>query len=525
MSNLFANGILLTEGTPNTPSLRFLNNPYSGLYLYGKNGIGLTSYGQTTFTTDYELTTINTNLRLTKNPIKNAILTSDADGTAQWKIKDAAGQFRWNTIFRSLSLDSSNNSTVINFPTTLSNPTVLLTKESDCAVDDVHLYIKEKTNTGFTLYSSEFMTKNITTGNFSNTSVCRLIDGELGICYYNIDDDRIEYIYSYASRTKFSTPVIIDDASAVGINCIQLVDGRPAVFYIADDGQEDQWKYARASVSNGALWDTTVVLATSTQDMTFITSAVFVREVDANSVNAKPVVLFNNEFGRAKLMYSNAGVWSSQINVSNLSNHEILDVKIIDDKIAVLARSNTTKCIYYVRSLDDKGSSWPLGATQIYKSAGVPMVSNSGKCCNSLTVIDDVLCIITSECDTNDIYITKSNDATGATWGYCKFICKTNTTSSYPRIFLNNETYYMLYNEYSDRSSKKNLIKFASASDAQNGIVASEELFIDSLSYAADHHILETEGCNSTVVFESDKDLSMLKFFGNDFVVNWMAII
>jgi len=43
MNNIFANGIVVNNGHPSNPSVRFISNKTTGLFLYDETAVGLAS--------------------------------------------------------------------------------------------------------------------------------------------------------------------------------------------------------------------------------------------------------------------------------------------------------------------------------------------------------------------------------------------------------------------------------------------------------------------------------------------------
>ncbi|MGL5936538.1 MAG: hypothetical protein ACRCZI_13070 [Cetobacterium sp.] len=516
----FGSGINITGGVPQYPGVRFLNSPSSGLFSFIQHTVGISSYGQICVMFDYEVVNFFTDIRIQRNAKNGAVLTSDANGLAKWQINNVAGTYQWNKIFKNLDLESQNNSTEIVLSSKLSKiPTIIVTNESDIALDDTEFFIRDKTDTSFTLYSKSFMTKKIISEEFTYYSTNRLSNGGIGICYYSVINDRMKYIYSDKDYKTFSDAITIDDVSAIGICDMKLVDGYPAIVYIVDDGSEDKWRYVRANDALGATWNTPITLETSVEDITFLSNAVFLRVV-----NGLPIIFYNNDRGRAKYFKSQDAtgiLWNVSANLSNLTNHQIVGVEIIDNNPAVIARSNITKYIYYVRSNNSTGTSWPIGATQLYKPSNVPMEANIGDCCNTIAIIHGSLYIITSEANSNSIYIIKANDSNGSSWGNYQFLANSSTTSAYPYVFKNGNDYYILYNSYTGTPSKKNIIRIQ-----PNDIITSlnNECFVESLSYCLDHQAITNDDTSNILLISSEQALTLLKFYGNDFKVNWAAI-
>lgn len=516
-NGVFATGVKANNGNPTSPAFSFITNNSTGFYLDSDGSICVTNNGSIVAKFGQTIELLN-NLRISQNVSNRAVLSSNENGTASWEVRNLYGEFKWNSLYKWLDIDSANNSIDIVFDDECSRrPSISLTKESDSVISNFDLFIKDKTKHGFKIFSNSFMSKKVLIGNTGEYATCSLVNGGVGIVYYNFDLDRMEYIYSDADYI-FSQPVVIDENSAIGICDIAIVDESPAVIYMADDGSNDKWRYARASNQDGSAWGEPVILLTSTEDMTFMSNSLFLR-----MVNNKPCVFVNNEVGRAMVIIStdiHGDVWNTPISISNLVNHQILDVKIVEGAPAVIAKSTITSEMFYVRSQNDRGDAWPLGAIKLYKSGHNPILVNVGKSCNSLAIINDTVCIITTEASTNSLYISQALDIYGNTWSSYELLTTTNTSNVYPRVFVNNGTSYLMYNSYSGNPSEKSLLEFKADNTVEKSCL------ISSLLNCMDHQILpcDKDGHN-TVILDTNQTLVLLKFYGNDFVINWSATV
>lgn len=527
--NKFGDGVEIAGGYPNRPGMRFMNSLSSGFFSYVPHMIGVASYGQVCAMFTYDTCTIYTDFALTKNPINNGVLTSDAHGLARWKLNNLSGTYQWNKLYNDLVIyDNEDSNDVLNFNNKTAEitfsaslgkiPNVIISKESDIPVTSVDFYVKDKTASGFKICSDKFMAKKIIGVEFTYFSSCELSSGGIGIVYYDVSEDRMKYIYSNSTYSVFSAPIVIDDSSAIGLCDINIVDGNPAVAYIADDGSEDKWRYVRASNSDGSSWGASVTLEQSSKDITFLTNAIFLKVLDG-----VPTVFFNNDSGRAKYIKaqdSTGLTWNTSANLSNLTNHQIVDVKIISGNPAIIACSNLTKYIYYARSNNAAGTSWPIGATQLYKPGNVAMSTNVGDCCNTIAIIHDMLCVITSEFNSNSIYIAWAEDLLGSSWGAYQLLATSSTTNAYPYVFKNGLDYYLMYNLYNGSPSQKNIIRFKPDFDFED---LSSVKMIETLPYCMGHQSIATSDSNMLLVSASES-LILLRFFGDDFKINWVAL-
>ena len=519
MSNIFPNNIYANSGNAYWPSISFVNDKLSGLSVADDNTLCLSSRGQIIAKYNYNYIEFTKRIYIPTGAKNNAVLTSDIQGKASWVISKLSGLFRWNSVYKDLDITKPNNETFINFSSPLEQSSVSLTKECDYVIDDFDIFIKNKSKDGFTLYTGSPMVTNAVTGEVNEYASTTLINNNIGICYYDINLDRMMYTYEYDdaedANSTFSTPIHIDDVSAVGVCSMTVVNGHPAIVYISDDGSDDKWRYVRANDENGTSWGSPVILLSSSVDITFMPLTLILKVI-----NSIPTVFLSDETNRVKTIISDdidGNVWPKPTNVSNLTNHQILDFKNIEGRPAIIAKSNTTNYIYYVRSSDINGSSWPIGATQIYKTVNgtrSALCGNIGKSNNSINYINGVLCIAITSID-NSIYIATYGE--NGEWRDASLITQTNTSGTYLTMFINNGRTYMLYNDLSGQLSKKHLIEFA-----KNGVVVSNVEFINTLNFCTDHQVLYTKK-NTILVLASRQGLNLVKFYGNDFIINWTA--
>lgn len=526
MDKIFSNGIDVNDGTPYNPALRFLTNRTTGIYLDNDKSLGISVTGVPNTIFHEDCIEMRQNLRISKNAVDKAILTSDSNGNAAWIVKSICKEFKWNSIYKWLDPNTLNNENVISFDNAMNKlPVITLTKESDFPISNVELYVKNKSVNGFTIYSDTFMSKLVLEGDIANYTICHLSTG-VGICYYNVVSDRMEYIYSNDEYSVFSSPIVIDDISAIGICSITMVNNHPAILYMADNGINDVWRYIRSNDVFGISWGTPVEILTSTVDLTFLSNSLFLYVIDD-----KPVIFTNDESGCIQIIHSTDSlgvVWNTPIIVSNLLNHQLLDIKINTNGISLIAKSNDTNELFYVKSNNVNGTQWVAHATKLYKQSefgNIPILVNIGNGSSVLGVINDKLCIIASELDTNNLYILRATDIIGSSWNICEYITTPNTTNSFPTLFKNNETMYLIYNSYIGNPSEKCLIEFK-----KNNELSITYGFISSLKFCTNHHVLPNKKSTyinngNIILMLSDQKLILLKFYGNDFVINWSAMI
>jgi hypothetical protein len=525
MSGTYPSGILVGDGNPNQPTISFLNQPATGIFCNSEQSIGISIEGVPTAEFTSKQLVLQNGLAILKNPKDNSFLRGDAKGNASWAASPIqSGTFSWDTIYNTVSLNSVNNSVHVNLPSASAAPStlpsVVISQETDVPVADNTFYITNKSNNGFDVYSTLPVFSNIVEASSSSMVSCRLSNGAIGVAYYDTNLDRIRYTYSLDNLGKsWSSPITVDDVSAINLVSLAVVNGNPAVVYIYDEGLNDEWRYSRATNANGSSWEGPVTLATSSISVSFLPVT-----LNLQIVTGEPALFLNNEHGRAQMIISNdsnGDTWGSPINISNLNNHQILDVLVVNNNPAVVAKSNTINNVYYVIANDNRGTSWPVGATQLYKNNGntrATIVVNGGRDAASMFFMGDTLCIVLSELETNIMYISSFN-FDNSSWNLFHILAQTSTSVPFPKFFTNNGNYYMLFNYLTASPSAKKLITFTTPTDftVQNSFLSVFNLY-------ADHIVLPNiNDDNSTIIFISDQNISLLRFYENNFKINWIA--
>lgn len=516
MNNKFVDSIYLNDGQAFKPAYSFIKAKSSGMFYNEANYIGISLHENQVIGFYPNKCDIMKPLKLSANPIDNGILISDADGNASWKLKSASGSVMWNTIYNNLNTPTELDIAV---PAMDSVPNIIISKEAGSHLANHEFYIKNKTSTSFKLCSSIPAVQNVVDAEVIEFACVRLNNSKIGICYYDIVKDRIEYTYSTDSMGKaWTTPISVNNDSAVGFLDMALVDGYPAIAYIYDDGPDDEWRFIRASNIDGSAWETPVTLVTATSDMNFQNTAVFLKILNGN-----PAVFYNDETGRAKVIRasnSTGTLWAAPVNISNLSNHQILAVTLVNGNPAVCAKSNITNMIYYVRSTDTAGTVWPIGATQLYKANTlVGLTGNNGKSACTMDYVNNSLCIVMSELDSNSLYINRSLDAVGGLWSNFSFIVATNTELAYPIIARNNTSYILLYNDTIGSPSIKNTVDITNI----NTLTIKTDLFRGFDGFSGHAFIKNIDDDNNIIIFGQSASISLLRFYEDNFKINWLA--
>lgn len=518
MAKVFANNINMNGGNSAAPSITFITNTGSGIFLKSDGAVGITSDSQVVALFGNNEIELFKKIKIVSGAQEGAELTSDEYGVAGWKMNKYHDSFLWNSIYKSLNTSTGNSITHVTFPSPMTSlPHVSLTKESNYVIDNFDLYLKNKTVNGFDIYTNTTMYKQLVLGQLGQYSTCRLNNGSIGVSYYDITLDRLRYITVDSQFKTISDPITIEDVSVSNVCKMVIVNNKPAIFYMAaDDITGDSiWKYVQSNNESGTAWNTPVVLLTANEDLSFNINNLFLLVINGN-----PVVFFHNETNHVQMIKSNdinGFVWGSPVDISDLTSHNILDVKLSTNTY-IIAKSTITNKVHVTYSTNL--TTWNT-STVLNKIDSTPLLVNSGTTSNTLNIINGVMCIISSELTTNDIFINIFN----TTWGGYKFLTSADTNNISSSVFLNNNTSYLLYNSYSGSASKKNLIEFSSTFITDHAFLQTNG-FVDNFNFGTDQQAIRNlNDGNNVIILGSNSGISLLKFYGNDFAISWSAII
>lgn len=526
-NNIYVNGIELPDGIPTAPSLSFLNDISTGLFLNHTNtnvkSMGVAMSGKPIALFGTAQIELLKNLKFAPGATDQSFLTSDPSGVATWKVANANGFFKWNSLFAGLDFTQPPSAYVnnITFPQTFANPpSVVLSKESNALIaDDFDLYAKNKTTTGYTAYSNFTMFKTLLADSVGDYTTLRLSNGGLAIVYFSISSGKITYVTTDAAYGSISTPLVIDTAISSGLVSACLVGGIPAIVYTAFNSLAGkyEWRYVLANDAVGLSFKNPVVVYSTQTNITTLSLTLLI------IFTTVPTIFLNTETGAAqvfKALDSAGQQFGSGITISNLTNHQIFEVQLVNGFPAVLARA-TTGSLYYVQATSVDGTQYPIAATQLLKVGGAVLVANVSKYSSTMGFINNVLTIIASESVSNTLYTVTANDINGASFGTYNILITNNTPTPFTALFQNNGASYIMYNNTSGAPSKKNILQFA----ADGTIALATSGFITTLNGCGDNQsIPNVRDGNSVIVLNTTGKLILIRFFGNDFNVNWVAV-
>jgi hypothetical protein len=520
-NNRFVKGVSTIDGNCVNPSFTFINNRGSGMYL---DSNGINDSGNTTVGLSVD-SSLNLELLKTKTIFHNPIKFTSGNFTSGQYLKfDVNGNVissplkmsLYGKVNNTLFYDNLGQDVTVSIPSEVSDGIIITSIESS-KKNRVSTHQKLNTLTTFKIALDQELIKNIIGVNISNISCIRNYNNLICISYYDIDDDRIKFICSKDIHGDYwFDPVIIDDVSAIGNNSLSLINGIPAIAYIYDDGDEaDEIRYVKANDANGLTWGSPITIETTSVDINSEFLSIFL----ITNYNT-PMIFYNDQNGVAKLSKSqdiNGTSWGVGTQISNLTNHQIVDVNIVNNIPAVLAISNSNNHLYYVRANNNTATGWPVGATEILINSA-SFLANHGRSNNTLIVMSSTPYIISSQLTTNTLYISKAQNINGSSWNGLTSLVNTNTTSSYPTVSYDGYKYKLLYNVSTGSPSYKNIITFSDLS-----VDLSFTTYNNLLTYnlMSEHCVIKNiDDDNETFIFKSNNSLDRLLYY-SDLKINW----
>lgn len=501
-TNIFSGGVYVNNGTPNMPSLSFINDPQSGFCKISRD-LCIISNGTIAAKIDNKTTEILNDLKISKNAKEGRLLTSDNQGVASWRDNPTkSGSFSWSSIYMSLN-DSVNSITIPHAPAN-----VVYSLETPEPIADTIFNLKKSEN-GFTIYSNLDVIKEISQVNASYITACRLINDNIGICYYDVNTDRILYKHSLDKLGKeWSNEIIISEELGTGSLDIAIIDECPAIVYIYDGDDSDEWHYIRASDENGAEWNNPhVVIDTSTENIGFSNSSIFLRTIENI-----PTIFYNKD-NEIRISQNNSGIWASQ-SITDLYDSELLDVQIINNEMILFYK--TANEAFFTKADNEAKCREKI---KLCKTGTNSSINASDRNCG-LYLLKNKLCIIATDETTNKLYLNIASDNLGTSWGGFNEIAEANTNIPRPQMFLNNENCYVIYNTSTSSSSKKSLIKLGADWSAHNINLD----MLPSFSYSIEHIPLKNiNDDNTTIILTHNNKISLLRFYDEDFKINWIS--
>lgn len=505
-SNIFPGGIFVGNGNQNNPSISFQNQPSTGLYLSDIT-VGISAIGVPVVSCSKKETRIKNKLNIEQGALDGSYLMGDSNGNAFWSLpKIQSGVFKWNDIYNTLVSGEINNSVDIKLSFADEPISVVFSQESPFFVANNNFYISNKSRDGFTIYSTLPVLKTITSEEIGNLSCCRLSNGNIGLAYYSKTQDRILYTHSLNKLgTDWSTPSIIDDISAIDIVSMTIVSDHPAIAYIYNNGINDEWRYIRADDANGISWAAPKTLATSSVSVNNLPITLYLR-----IVSDVPELCYNNDNGEASIIIANdpnGDSWNISMTISDLTNHRISSIGIVQNKLAIVAISNIDNKVSYALSVDNRATNW-LNSTIIMKDDNTELIA-ADSLISACLFITDTLKLIVLDAQ-NNLYIG-TGDPLNNTWGSFEVIDTIVSPNPNLQIFQNNNAYYLIINS---ETGKKIISPLDKNYDAN----------VISISSIGTHSIIpNTDDNNSSIVFTDGQSIFLLRFYENDYKINWHA--
>lgn len=538
--NTFTSGIALSDGMAGAPSMCFSSDTTTGLF-FNTSDIATLSVAvenNTLITITPDQVTFTKNIQLALNAFDGAVLTSDANGTATWQTNacntptlalplvtrdlaaNANGVFAWNSVYTSLDFTQTHYKKKVVFAKSFVNaPAVIITKETSAPIDSAFdLYITDKTESGFFIYSNFKMFATLLTDIVGDYSSVRLYFGGVGIAYFSKTTGKVMYVTVDDTYNTISTPLVIDTLNSTGLVSMIMAGATPAIAYSVYNNVSltYEFRYVVANDVSGITFRNPTQIYNTTSSANQQTSSLVLL-----NLFEVPTVFLTTETGNAMVFACSSlfgSSFSAGIQIANLNFAQIISVQVFNGLAAVLAINTATNILYYVQSSKADASIWPVGAIQFIKPDGLTLLVNPNKQSCTMGLISGVVNIIASEFGVNTLYIISAN-VDG--FGQPKLLILDNTPAPFVRLVVNNGITYLLYNTGIGPNAVKTLIQFAA-----DGTIATEtDGFINTLNAQGDNQFVQNKNDgNSAIVINTDTTLVLLRFFSNDFIVNWIAV-
>lgn len=430
-----------------------------------------------------------------------------------------SGAFAWNSFYTNLNFSQNIYHAIVTFKQAFTTmPNVVISKETSMPLSDgFELYITNKTSTDFTVYSNFNMFMTLLNDTVSEYSFTHLLFGGIGVVYISKTTNKVMYFSTDTLYNKITTPITLDNFTAAGSVSIITAGAVPAIAYTVYNSVNStyEWRYTIANDVNGITFHNPIIVYNTTVNITALATPLGLTLLNVLNV---PTIFTNIETGAIMVFACNSvfGLsFASGTQISNLSNHELLNVQVINNVPVLLAACATSNTLVYVQSSSANATAWPATVTQFTKADGSVLLVNPNKYSSTLGLINNVVTIIASEFGTNTLYIILTNTNT------VNVLILNNAASPFVRLFVNSNTTYLLYNAGVGTTAVKTLLQFAN-----DGTIAVEtDGFINTVNAQGDNQVVQnTNDGNSIIIINTDTSLILLRFFSNDFIVNWIAV-
>ncbi len=357
-NQFFPKGVQVRSGNAQSPSYSFFDSPRTGIFF--NDTLGGVFNGRI-------FVDINANLINFMFPVRCAKLELTS-GTANSYLKLNDNLEVVPAQLPSLDVKSINlneyystggSSIVVATDTYTGPPNVFhqcVTSQNNAALSLVP-HINNITNSQFNVDFGSQIYSNISAVNASHLSAVRHYDDTIGLCYYDVDRDRMMYKCSKnTDGTRWFDAIEINQESSLGLNRVVILNNKPAVVYFKDDGEFDELHIVTAKDFCGFEWNAPVVVHQFNADMTMGSLSLGV-----TIYGDQLVVFFSNDVNTILCIKSTdltATAWQPEEQVSDFTDHELLDARVVDGKLVLLVKG-TAAGLFYAQSVD--GDAWDVG--------------------------------------------------------------------------------------------------------------------------------------------------------------------
>lgn len=240
-----------------------------------------------------------------------------------------------------------------------------------------------------------------------NVSLCE-VSGNPAIAYTSSANDVTYVRASNSTGSAWGSPVTVvspDDTN--GPLCLLVVNGNPALVY--HNSTTGELCYVRASNATGSAWGSPVVIENVGA---LTTAAVFSMAI----VNGRPAVAYRAETGQ-ELKYCRASdasgtAWGSPVVVDSdaADTGNYCSLAVINGKPSISYLDGSNLNLLYIRSLDENGAAWASNATLVASTGSLGQHT-------SLLTVSGRPAIAFYDTTNTQLLFVRASDTTGATWG------------------------------------------------------------------------------------------------------------
>lgn len=262
-----------------------------------------------------------------------------------------------------------------------------------------------------------------------------VVDGQPAVAYIADSGDNLRYVRAMDSTgSAWAAPLNIDSPTDAKLDCdLQLIAGRPALAFSSNNGtSSSSIHYVRASDSAGTAWDPYETLDT----VTYSFDPAVMHGPCLREINSRPAVCYTRwEWWSMTLCYvraddSGGADWPLPLDLPGISNSNLATLEVLDGK-PVVCFYDAGWVLSLLRAQDTDGTNWNAVEHLNY--------DGSADSLPSLKLIDGKPCIafqtyggLVGTDSWVDLSLLCAQDAQGNIWGDPILLEHDHDAGSYP---------------------------------------------------------------------------------------------